>query len=75
MSTKERIIERFGKNKPASVEEFIDVNRRIYNSLCRSCQVRTVKLLQKGGANSYELLCDKCKIKTKSYEQELNDAI
>ena len=72
---KEAIINRIETKNEMGRAGFIDVFRRLYNSMCRSCQVKVYSRINKGETHVYELLCDDCRVKAKKIEEEANEAL
>ena len=72
MPGKDKIIKKFSEMNQFERLRFVDVFRKLYNNLCPGCKAKVLRL--KGGIK-YELLCDECKIITKQYEEQMNEAI
>jgi hypothetical protein len=52
------LLEKMQKASPLDYFRFVDAFRRLYNMMCRECQVKTVQ--NKGNINPSDL-CDLCK--------------
>lgn len=65
------LLEKMQASSPLDYFKFIDAFRRLYNVMCRDCQVKTYN--NKGNINPSDL-CDKCKNRYEWTTQEL-DAI
>lgn len=60
------------RTKPGLWLRFVDINRKIYNRLCRECQVNVVK---KGGNVRPQDLCGDCNKSYVQYAEQLKTII
>ena len=63
-----KFLEEMQLKKPRRWFRFLDLNRKIYNSMCRNCQTETVKT---GGNIDLNNICEVCKPKVKDYLEQI----
>jgi hypothetical protein len=67
-----KIVNEMQIKNPAQWFKFLELNRKIYNSLCRPCQLLTMR---QGGNVKPADYCEKCRPGTIKYLEEIKKLI